>query len=181
MSQNPQAELNRSPTNPAPASETVHEVVIRRALNAPRELVFQVWTDPAHLVHWWGPHGFTNPRCEADARPGGAIRIDMRGPDGTVYPMIGEFREVVPPERLVFTSSALDANGQPLFENLNIVTFADEGGKTAVTVRASVTTRTVAAEQYLKGMEMGWTQTVDRLAAYAEKTAPNMRKGQHND
>jgi uncharacterized protein YndB with AHSA1/START domain len=144
------------------------EVVIKRVLNAPRELVFQVWTDPSHLAQWWGPNGFTTPLCEADARPGGEIRIDMRGPDGVVYPMIGTFKEVIPPERLVFTTTPLDPNGKPLFETLNIVTFADQGGKTAVTVHARATTWTDQAAPYLKGMEVGWTQTIDRLAAYAE-------------
>jgi uncharacterized protein YndB with AHSA1/START domain len=153
-----------------PGFDPGREVVIKRVLSAPRELVFKVWTDPEHLARWWGPHGFTNPRCETDARPGGQIPIDMRGPDGTVYPMAGEFKEVTPPERLVFTSSALDADGQPLFENLNIVTFDDEGGKTAVTVRARAVTWTAVGVQYLKGMEMGWAQTIERFAAYAERT-----------
>jgi uncharacterized protein YndB with AHSA1/START domain len=144
------------------------EVVIKRVLNASRELVFQLWTDPAHLQQWWGPDGFTTPRCEADARPGGHIRIDMRGPDGTVYPMTGVYQEIVPPERIVFTTSPLDASGNPLFETLNIVTFAEQGGKTAVTLQARATTWTDQAAPYLKGMEVGWTQSMERLAAYAE-------------
>jgi uncharacterized protein YndB with AHSA1/START domain len=133
-----------------------------------------VWTDPVHLVRWWGPHGFTNPRCEADARPGGKIHIDMRGPDGTVYPMAGEYKEVVPPERLVFTSAALDGNGEPLFENLNIVTFAEERGGTFITVRARCVTWTEKAAQYLAGMEMGWVQTIERAAAYVESAVTEL-------
>jgi uncharacterized protein YndB with AHSA1/START domain len=65
------------------------ELVLTRVFDAPRELVFKVWTDPKHLARWWGPRGFTNPVCELDLRPGGAILIHMRGPDGTVYPMTG--------------------------------------------------------------------------------------------
>ncbi len=76
--------------------------MITRTFDSPRELVFKAWTDPKHVTQWWGPHGFTNPVCELDVRPGGAIRIHMRGPDGTVYPMTGTFHEVVEPERLVF-------------------------------------------------------------------------------
>src|ERR1700688_4411146 len=97
------------------------EVVFTRVFDAPRGLVFKVWTDPKHVAQWWGPHGFTNPVCELDARPGGAIRIHMRGPDGTIYPMTGVYREIVEPERLVFTSVPLDKNGDPLFEVLNTV------------------------------------------------------------
>src|SRR3974377_2327336 len=78
------------------------EITITRVFNAPRALVFKAWTDAAELAQWWGPKGFTNPVCELDVRVGGVIRIHMRSPDGSVYPMKGEFREIVPPERLVF-------------------------------------------------------------------------------
>jgi uncharacterized protein YndB with AHSA1/START domain len=152
------------------AADPGREVIIRRVLNAPRELVFQVWTDPVHLSRWWGPHGYTAPRCEADAQPGGLIRIDMRAPDGTVYPMSGVFKEVIPPERLVFTSGALDENGNALFENLNIVTLEDVDGKTALTVRARAVTWTPQGVPYLAGMEIGWMQTIERVVAYAEST-----------
>jgi len=94
--------------------EKEHELVPTRVFDAPRELVWKVWTDPKHVARWWGPHGFTNPVCELDVRPGGAIRIHMRGPDGTVYPMTGVYLEVVEPERIVFTSAALGADGNPM-------------------------------------------------------------------
>jgi uncharacterized protein YndB with AHSA1/START domain len=63
------------------------ELTITRVFDAPRALVFEVWTDPKHLAQWWGPQGFTNPVCEFDARVGGELRIHMRGPDGSIYPM----------------------------------------------------------------------------------------------
>jgi uncharacterized protein YndB with AHSA1/START domain len=97
------------------------EFVITREFDAPRELVFKAWTDAKYLAQWWGPRGFTNPVCEWDARPGKAIRVVMRAPNGTDYPMAGEFREVVAPERLVFTSGALDEKGKLLFEFLHTV------------------------------------------------------------
>src|SRR5271165_2323329 len=99
------------------------ELVITRIFDAPRELVFRMWTDPRHVAQWWGPDGFTNPVCEMDVRPGGALHIVMRGPDGTQYPMRGEFREIIEPERLVFTNHAVAASGQPLLEGLTVVTF----------------------------------------------------------
>jgi uncharacterized protein YndB with AHSA1/START domain len=144
--------------------EKMQTMITTRIFDAPREVVFQAWTDPKQLQRWWGPKGFTNPVCEVDARPGGAIRIHMRAPDGTVYPMTGVFHEVVVPERLVFTSSALDANGNPLFEVLNTVTFAEEGGKTKLTVHASVSKVIGDAAPHLAGMEQGWSMTLDRLA-----------------
>jgi uncharacterized protein YndB with AHSA1/START domain len=161
--------VSQNPAESAAArAELGREVFVQRVLNAPRELVFKVWTEAEHLVRWWGPDGFTTPRCEADPRPGGAIRIDMRGPDGTVYPMTGVFQEVLPPERLVFTVTPLDAHGNALFETLNIVTFADQQGKTLVTLKARATSWTDQAPQYLKGMEMGWMQSMGRMAAYSE-------------
>ena len=88
----------------------------------------------------------------------------MRGPDGTVYPMTGVYQEIVEPERLVFISAALDADGNPLFEVLTTVTFAEQGGKTKQTMRAHVIKTTTQAAPYLKGMEPGWTQSLERLA-----------------
>lgn len=143
------------------------ELTITRLFRAPRELVFRVWTDPAHLVNWWGPARFTNPRCEADARPGGKIHVDMRAPDGTVYPMGGEFREVVPPEKLVFLTSALDAAGKPIFENLNTVLFEEfEGNQTLIKLHVQVVEELGDSEQYLKGMEQGWSSSLDKLEVY---------------
>ena len=150
----------------AAAATQYQDLIMTRIFDAPRELVFQAWTDAKLLQQWWGPHGFTNPRCEVDARPGGAMHIDMRGPDGTVYPMTATFREVVLPEKIVFKSGALDQHGAPLFEILNTVTFADEGGKTKLTIRAHVLSAGPHAAMHLAGMEMGWTQTLDRLGAF---------------
>ena len=140
------------------------ELVLTRVFDAPRELVFKAWTDPKCVPQWWRPRGFTNPVCELDVRPGGAIRIHMRGPDGTVYPMTGVYQEVVEPERIVFTSTPLDAEGSALFELLTTVTFAEQGGKTKQILRARVIKRTAQATQYLKGMEAGWTQSLEHLA-----------------
>jgi uncharacterized protein YndB with AHSA1/START domain len=147
------------------------EVAFTRVFDAPRQFVFQVWTDPEHVAQWWGPHGFMCPRCELDARIGGAIRIDMRGPDGKTYPMTGKYLEIVEPARLVFTSSALDEAGNSLFEVLNTVTFAERGGKTTLTLHARVVKSSVNAPRYLRGMEVGWTQGLERLDAFVTKAS----------
>ena len=142
------------------------ELVLTRVFDAPRELVFNVWTDPKHVARWWGPHGFTNPVCELELRPGGAILIHMRGPNGVVYPMTGVFQEIVRPERLVFTSAALDSDGNRVFEMLTTVTFAEESGKTKQILRTRVIKTTPQAAPYIAGMEQGWTQSLERLTAY---------------
>lgn len=147
-------------------SMLAQSLVMTRTFDAPRALVWRAWTDPSHVERWWGPHGFTNPRCEWDARPGGKIHIDMRGPDGTVYPMPGEFHEVVAPDRLVFSSSAVDG----ALEVLTTVTFADEGEKTKMTLEAIVVKATAEAKFALNGMREGWTQTLERLAADLDET-----------
>jgi uncharacterized protein YndB with AHSA1/START domain len=140
------------------------DLVITRIFHAPRELVFMAWTDPEHLKQWWGPKDFTNPICELDLRPGGAIRIHMRAPDGTLYPMMGVFHEIVTPERLVFTTAALDKQGNPMFEVLTRVTFIEYGERTELTLTARVVKAKPAAAPYLSGMEQGWNQSLDRLA-----------------
>ena len=145
------------------------EFVFTRVLSAPRARVFKAWTDPELLARWWGPEGFTNPVCEVDLRPGGAIRIDMRGPDGTVYPMTGQVREIVEPERLVFVSAVPGERGKPIFEVLNTVTFEEDGRETTLTVRARVISRIPEAARYLGGMNEGWTQSLGRLDVLVSK------------
>jgi uncharacterized protein YndB with AHSA1/START domain len=122
-----------------------------------------MWTEPEHLANWWGPGQFTNPRCELDPHPGGKIILDMRGPNGTVYPNRGEFVEVAKPERIVFTLAVLDDTGKTVLDTLNTVTLEAQGEKTKLTVNARVTDHVPEAEPYLKGMKEGWNQTLDRL------------------
>jgi uncharacterized protein YndB with AHSA1/START domain len=145
------------------AAESPWDLVLTRVFDAPRELVWKAWTDPAQVEQWWGPKGFSSPRCEWNARPKGSIRIDMRAPDGVVYPMSGVFQEIVEPERLVFISSALDENGKSMFDIHNTVIFSDHGDKTSITLQVRVLTVTARAPQHLKGMEIGWNQSLDRL------------------
>ena len=140
------------------------EVTLTRIFDAPRELVWKAWTDPAMLARWWGPHGFTNPRCEADVRAGGKILIHMQAPDGTIFPMTGTFDEVAEPECLVFRAVPVDDNGTALLESLTTVTFHDLGGRTKVIVHASAAPLQPVVDQMLKGMEAGWSQSLERLA-----------------
>src|SRR5260370_27297233 len=113
------AESNAS-TSAAPKG-TERDLVMSRVFDAPRELVFKSWIEPERLKRWWGQHQFTLPVCEVDLRPGGVLKMHMRGPDGTVYPMTGIFQEINEPSRLVFITTPLDEKGEPLFEVLNTV------------------------------------------------------------
>ncbi len=146
------------------AGAPVAELVITRLLDAPQALAFKVWTDPAHVAQWWGPRGFTNPVCELDPQPGGRIRIHMVGDDGTVIPVDGVVSELLAPERFVFVTTAFpDSDGVPQIEVLNIVTFADESGKTRMTLRALVMRGTPDVAESLAGMEQGWNESLDKL------------------
>jgi putative oxidoreductase len=93
----------------------------------------------------------------------------MCGPDGTVYPMTGKYLEIVEPQLLVFTSSALDKNGRPLFVVFNTVTFAEQSGNTKLVMHASVSDITPEAAPHLAGMETGWTQSLVRLEDFIAK------------
>jgi len=156
--------MTKSATVPA---ESPRQVVIRREYDAPRTLVFEAWSKAEHLKHWFAPKGFTVPVCEIDFRPGGAVILVMRAPDGEEYRSKGMFREIVMPERIVFESALLDDRGKPRFEDRNVVTFSERHGKTLVTVTASVTKLyDPTAAGALDGMEQGWMETLDRLEPY---------------
>src|ERR1700752_2513004 len=89
------------------------ELVITRIFDAPREVVFNAWSEPERAMRWWGPQGFTTAHCEMDVRPGGTYRVCMRSPEGTEHWQRGVCREVVEPERLVFSFAWEDAEGGP--------------------------------------------------------------------
>jgi uncharacterized protein YndB with AHSA1/START domain len=138
------------------------ELVLTRTFNAPRKLVFQVWTDPKHLAQWWGPRGFTTHIQEMDVRPGGVWRYVMRGPDGNEYPFDGVYVEVVEPERLVFDGSIHAAAEQRVWTE---VTFTERGDKTDVHVRQLYSFESNAT----RGASIGWNQQFDRLAEFLPK------------
>lgn len=153
----------------SPDDPVGYEITLTRDFTAPRELVFKAWTEEARVKEWWGPQQFTNPVCKVDARVGGRMDIHMRSPDGTVYPMTATFTEIVAPEKIVFTSGALDGKGGILFEILNTVLLAEVGGKTRLTLTARVLKVTSQGSHYIGGMEMGWSGSLDKLVAYVDK------------
>lgn len=134
------------------------ELVITRTFDAPRALVFKMWTQPEHLVQWWGPRGYTTPTCEMDVRPGGALRLCMRSSsDGTDLWVRGVFREVIEPERIAFTAT----NDIDNSETVIVVTFADQAGKTLLTMQ-----QTFSRPDVGRGAKEGWTSSLERLAEY---------------
>jgi uncharacterized protein YndB with AHSA1/START domain len=151
-------------TTRQPTKDPRTEVTLTRIFDAPRDMVWKAWTDPTMLARWWGPKGFTNPVCEADVRVGGKILIHMQAPDGTVHPMTGTFDEIAEPECLVFRAVPVDRNGVALLESLTTVTFHDLGDKTKVIVHASAAPLQPIGVDMLKGMDMGWSQSLERLA-----------------
>ncbi|MGH7442213.1 MAG: SRPBCC domain-containing protein [bacterium] len=148
----------------------IPELVLSRTFNAKRALVFKAWLQPKQLAQWWAPDGFTNPVCELDPRPGGAILVHMKGPGDEVYPMKGSYVEIDAPNRLVFTTWAEDEDGSLLLKNQAIVVFEDEGDKTRLTLHVRVTEAKSKANAMLDGMSIGWTQQIDRLGSFVDGT-----------
>lgn len=155
-----------SPANP-PADRTL---TTSRVFDAPRDLVYRAWTDPKQFAMWFPPEHFSAPACELDVRPGGVLRIQMRGDDdagelaGVVFPGKGVYREVVPNERLSFTfEGADDASAGPAV--LMTVIFEAQGRKTKLTIHQ--TAETLAAFEQLKkiGATEGLRQSLDKLSA----------------
>lgn len=157
---------------------------ITRVFDAPRERVWQAWTDPEHLKHWWGPKGFVVTHCKIDLRPGGIMHYCLRMPDGNE--MWGKFayREIVKPERLVFVNSFSDPKGGvtrhpghagwPL-EMLSTVIFEEQGGKTKITVQwlpgdSATELERKTFDEGRDSMKQGWTGTFDQFADYLAKS-----------
>jgi len=139
------------------------ELVITRILNAPRELVWEVWTNPDHIKNWWGPDGFTNTIFTMDVQPGGSWDFVMHGPDGTDYKNKSRFKEIVKPERIVFEHLT-----GPKFTST--ITFTEDGNKTLLTWRMLFET---AAEfiQTVKTFKAdeGLKQNVAKLEEYLKE------------
>lgn len=138
------------------------ELVITRIFDAPRELVFKVWTDARHAKSWWGPRDYPATHLEMDVRPGGVWRGSLRSTEtGEELRLGGAFREVVAPERVVFTF-AWEEEGERGLETLVTVTFAEQDGKTRMTFRQAP----FQSVEERDGHQGGWTSSFDRLEDY---------------
>jgi uncharacterized protein YndB with AHSA1/START domain len=162
------------------AENATRDFVLTRVFDAPRELVWKCFTDPERMKQWWGPKGFTVTASEMDLRVGGSYHYGMKSPDG--HAMWGKFvyREIVPPERMVFINSFSDEKGgltrHPLsptwpLEMLSTFTFDDLGdGKTRFTIRWSPYKASTEEQKTFDAghdsMTQGWGGTIQQLEAY---------------
>jgi len=153
----------------APAKK---DLVITRVFDAPRERVWKAWTEPERCMRWWGPNGFTCPVCRIDLRLGGAYLNCMRSPEGQDYWSTGVYREIVPPERLVFTDSFADEQGNVVpathygmnadypLEMLVTATFEELDGQTRLTLKHAG----LPPGEELDNCRVGWSESFDKLA-----------------
>lgn len=165
-------------TKESTVKTTDRDFVITRVLEAPRSLVFKAWTDPGQMAQWWGPHGFTNPVCEMDVRPGGAYRIVMRSPEGAEYPLKGVYCEIVAPERIVMTDDCSEhpsewqdlvdpdrpkGEDDPVGEAVSTVTFKELDIGTELVIRTRFRSVRIRDAMLKMGMTEGWSQSLERL------------------
>jgi uncharacterized protein YndB with AHSA1/START domain len=152
----------------APSSD--RELVLARIIDAPREKVFQAWTEPKLLEQWFAPLPYTTSVAELDVRPGGANLVVMCDPDGHEFPNRGVYLEVVENELLVFTDAytqAWEPSHKPFMTV--ILTFEDEGGKTRYTARARHWTVADRETHEKMGFHEGWGRCADQLEALLAK------------
>lgn len=137
---------------------------ITRVFNAPRSLVFKAWTQPEHFAQWLGPKDFKAIACQMNVRPGGIYRACIRSPEGTDHWMQGVYREVIEPERLIFTFAWEDESGQPKHETLITVTFLEQDTQTKMIFRQALFESVDGRDAH----HSGWDQCFDRLEAYLQ-------------
>jgi uncharacterized protein YndB with AHSA1/START domain len=136
-------------------------LVITRIFDAPRSLVFKAWTEPERLARWQGPRGFISTILKMEARPGGAYRAHLKSPQGTDHYLQGVYREIVEPERLVYTYAWADSEGRAtLPETLVTVTFEALGSKTKLTLHQAIFESVTARDAH----DGGWSSSFERLA-----------------
>ena len=160
--------MGASNVRPSSAANPIErELVITRVFDAPRDAVFRAWISPEQAAQWWGPEGFAVVALEMDARPGGTWRKCMRSPEGRDFWRKGVYREIVAPERLVFTYVSDDPLGNPGHETLVTVTFTARGDKTLMTLRQTGFESTAARDSH-RG---GWGSCIERFARYVATAA----------
>jgi len=144
------------------------EIQLTRVFNAPRRLVFEAHSKPEHVRRWWGRKDAELSVCEMDFRPGGTWRYVMRKPNGKEYAFRGEFKEIVPPERLVWTFGFEGMPGEPGIETF---TFEEHDGKTTLTTISHFDSIAMRDAVIKSGMEHGAAEMWDRLEAHLRAIA----------
>jgi uncharacterized protein YndB with AHSA1/START domain len=142
-----------------PAKPTI---VMTQVFDAPRAVVFEAWTKAEHVTHWWDPSGEPLAVCEIDLRPNGAFRWVHSGANGAEYPFTGTYREIAPPERLVFTAQAFP--GSP--ESVATLVFSEDGKQTKLTMTIECTSIEDRDAMLEIRVDVGTAQTLQNLAEY---------------
>ena len=138
------------------------ELTVSRVIDAPRALVFKAWTEPEQIARWWGPKGYTTVDYEMDIRPGGAYRFRMRSPEGVDHRKCGVYREIVVPERIVFTFAWVEPDGRLGHELLRTVTFEALGATTRLTLHQGIFDTAANCASHAAG----WTSCLERFGEY---------------
>jgi len=156
------------------------ELTITHDFDAPREVIWEAWTDPDMFMQWWGPKDFTTPVSKIDLRVGGEYFNCMRSPDGQDFCSKGLYLEIFEPKRLVMTDSFADKEGNTVsatyhglssnfpMEMQIMVTFEEQNGKTKLIVKHSDVTN--ISETELNDMQQGWNESLDKLSELLAKS-----------
>jgi uncharacterized protein YndB with AHSA1/START domain len=143
------------------------EITVRRVFDAPRELVWRAWTEPDQLVRWWGPPGWSTDvsTVTMEVRPGGAFRLTSVNEEGAEMPVVGVYREVVEPERLVLEEPPEDAWHEGA---VSVVSLTDLGdGRTELVLQSTIQT----TDEMRAAAEAGLRSSIERLAQHLEVSA----------
>src|SRR5689334_10077552 len=152
------------------------EIVISRAIGAPRELVFEAFTQVRHLSRWWGPDGFTTTTRSFEFRVDGVWAFVMHGPDGTDYQEWITFTEIVPPERIALVHGEFRDDPNAF---ASVLTFAPNGGGTRIVMRTVFPTRQLREEAVAKYHAVeGGEQTLSHLAAYVAELVAELSRSE---
>jgi uncharacterized protein YndB with AHSA1/START domain len=140
---------------------TDRDIVITRAFDAPRTLVFDAWTKAEHVRHWWDPAGVPLAVCEIDLRPSGRFRFVNQGSQGAIHPFIGTYREIVWPARLVFTTPSPSGT-----ETVGTLVFSERAGKTTLTMTIACESPADRDALLQMRIDVGTSRTLDNLDGY---------------
>jgi uncharacterized protein YndB with AHSA1/START domain len=138
------------------------EIVITRAFDASRTVVFDAWTKAEHVAHWWDPSGAPLAVCEIDLRPTGAFRFVHQGPDGLKHPFTGIYREIAAPARLVFATRITPSGA----ESVGTLVFSEHEGRTTLTMTIECQSRADRDALLKMRIDVGTTRTLDNLDEY---------------
>jgi len=151
--------------NPNDISKRI--LTLKRTLQAPRQLVWDAWTQPGHIAQWWGPKGMDVKVIEHDFKPGGHWKFVMMMPDGNEFVSEGIYEEIMAPEKLVTS-----ANFKPMTEGVILqALFEEDGDNTIFTFSVIHPTEEYCREQEKMGFYNGWQSAFDRLEAFVRKLA----------